>query len=207
MISISHDATRAGIVGPRENFFRPLEAEMGRRHPLTPAEAMPHAMPAWPQALPRGPCDAQPRIYHGPSDFRLWAPSGSTARARNARLLAQALACCLHARRPAFRPLDEGLRGPSKNARALGLYERNRRNPTELRLYINKRFPPFHQAADRLSSLRSRERQHVSPTALSDHVHSPESACINKEYINTFRHAEFVARHDPSRLSRVTPSA
>ena len=93
---------------------RVTEAEMGRRHPLTPAEAMPRAMPAWPQALPRGPCDAQPRIYHGPSDFRLWAPSGSTARARYARLLAQALACCLHARRPAFRPLDEGLRGPEE---------------------------------------------------------------------------------------------
>ena len=178
---------------------------MGRRHPLTPAEAMPHAMPAWPQALPRGPCDAQPRIYHGPSDFRLWAPSGSTARARNARLLAQALACCLHARRPAFRPLDEGLRGHEKTRG--GLRPRNSEKSIELRLYINKRFPPFHQAADRLSSLRSRERQHISPTALSDHVHSPESAYINKEYINTFRHAEFVARHDPSRLSRVTPSA
>ena len=97
---------------------------------------MPHAMPAWPQALPRGPCDAQPRIYHGPSDFRLWAPSGSTARARNARLLAQALACCLHARRPAFRPLDEGLRGHEKTRG--GLRPRNSEKSIELRLYINK---------------------------------------------------------------------
>jgi hypothetical protein len=79
--------------------------KMVRRRPLTPAVAMPHTTLAWPQARPRGPCDAQPRAYHGPSDFRLWAPVGRTAHARNARLLGTpGRPCCCCRRRPAFRP-------------------------------------------------------------------------------------------------------
>ena len=108
-----------------------------RRRPLTPAAAMPHATLAWPQARPRGPCDAQPRAYHGPSDFRLWAPVGRTAHAGNARLLglprlaahaAAAAAAALRSvlgREPprASKTRDPGLR-PALNKQ------------TELRLYI-----------------------------------------------------------------------
>ena len=144
-----------------------------------------------------------PRPAYGLAQRR--APASLASRLHTAPRFAQPLACMLAAPHSVLWTRASA----GRRKREVGSGPGTRRNPIELRLYIyvNKGLPPFHHAADRLSPLRSRERQHISPTALSDHVHSPESACINKEYINTFRHAEFVARHDPSRLSRVTPSA
>ena len=109
---------------------------MVRRRPPAPAVAMPHATPAWPQALPRGSGVAQPRAYHDPSDFRLWEPGvGARGTRQNARLLGllgrPRFRC---RRRPAF-PIpssDEGLRGHEKTRG--GLRPRNS-NKTELRLY------------------------------------------------------------------------
>ena len=66
---------------------------MVRRRPLLSAAAMSHATLAWPQARPHGPCDAQPRAYHGPSDFHLWAPVGRTAHAGMYTETPASLAC------------------------------------------------------------------------------------------------------------------
>ena len=60
---------------------------MVRRRLLTPATAMPHATHAWPQTLPRGPCEAQPHAYHSPDDFHRRTPDGRTERAGNPHLL------------------------------------------------------------------------------------------------------------------------
>ena len=143
----------------------------------TPATAMQRAAQARPQARPHGPCDAQPRAYHGPSDFRLWAPVGRTAHAGNARLLglprlaahaAAAAAAALRSvlgREPprASKTRDPGLR-PALNKR------------TELRLYIIYIKKDF-DIPGTLSSLRplvaplaQRMRPRVSPPSPPDCV-------------------------------------
>ena len=110
---------------------------------------MPHATPAWPQALPRGSGDAHPRVYHDPSDSRLWAPGRHAGRTPERRPPRPA-AC----RRPAFRPRTRASAG-FQNARASAGFQNARprapaSNEIELRLYIiyiNKGFPPFQHTA------------------------------------------------------------
>ena len=75
----------------------------------------------------------------GPSDFRLWAPVGRTAHARNARLLGTpGRPCCCCRRRPAFRPRARASAG-FKNARLAPASV-----PYQLRSLYQQRIPhPF----------------------------------------------------------------
>ena len=149
---------------------------MVRRRPLTPAAAMPHATLAWPQARPRGPCDAQPRAYHGPSDFRLWAPVGRTAHARNARLLGTpGRPCCCCRRRPAFRP----------RARASAGFQNARLAPASVEIptpqtntsygsLYQQRIPTLFNTPNTLCSLRPLTRL---ARIVCDHMYRPPTAC------------------------------
>jgi hypothetical protein len=184
---------------------------MVRRRPLLSAAAMSHATLAWPQARPHGPCDAQPRAYHGPSDFHLWAPVGRTAHAGNARLPGlPGRPCCCCRRRPAFRPLDESLRGLPKRETGSGLKRTNKPSYSSISFISTKDF----DTPDTLSSLRplaaplaQRMRPRVSPPSppdrvrlrmpLSDHMCSSETAYVNQKYTHTFRQTEYAARHRP----------
>ena len=143
---------------------------MVRRRPLTPAAAMPHATLAWPQARPRGPCDAQPRAYHGPSDFRLWAPVGRTAHARNARLLGTpGRPCCCCRRRPAFRPRARASAG-FKNARRAPTPQTN----TSYGSLYQQRIPTLFNTPETLCSLRP---QAPLARVVCDRMYRPPTAC------------------------------
>ena len=173
---------------------------MVRRRPLTPAAAMPHATLAWPQARPRGPCDAQPRAYHGPSDFRLWAPVGRTAHARDAHLLGTpGRPCCCCRRRPAFRPRARASAG-FKNAR---LAPASVPYQQRMLFYINKGFPTLFNTPDTLCS-------HVPPPDRV-YMYSLEIALrlahIRKIHLYFSTHRPLSARCDPSRVSCIPPRA
>jgi len=124
-----------------------------------------------------------------------------------------------HRRRPAFRPLDESLRGLQKREKGSGLQTNT--SYGSLTLYINKGFPTlFNTPNTRLltatpgTSRAHRMRPHVSTPdrvrprmPLSDHKHSPRAAYANQKYTRTFRHAHRMRPHVslPSPPDRVRP--
>ena len=124
-----------------------------------------------------------------------------------------------HRRRPAFRPLDESLRGLQKREKGSGLQTNT--SYGSLTLYINKGFPTlFNTPNTRLltatpgTSRAHRMRPHVSTPdrvrprmPLSDHKYSPRAAYANQKYTRTFRHAHRMRPHVslPSPPDRVRP--
>jgi hypothetical protein len=158
-----------------------------------------------------------------------WPTRGAPGAGRHPRHLRSAsnytTLACMHAcrpwhrRRPAFRPLDESLRGLQKREKGSGLQTNT--SYGSLTLYINKGFPTlFNTPNTRLltatpgTSRAHRMRPHVSTPdrvrprmPLSDHKHSPRAAYANQKYTRTFRHAHRMRPHVslPSPPDRVRP--
>jgi hypothetical protein len=158
-----------------------------------------------------------------------WPTRGAPGAGRHPRHLRSAsnytTLACMHAcrpwhrRRPAFRPLDESLRGLQKREKGSGLQTNT--SYGSLTLYINKGFPTlFNTPNTRLltatpgTSRAHRMRPHVSTPdrvrprmPLSDHKYSPRAAYANQKYTRTFRHAHRMRPHVslPSPPDRVRP--
>ena len=110
-----------------------------------------------------------------------------------------ACCCCCHRRRPAFRPLDESLRGLQKRETGSGLRSRTRATA----LYINKGFPTLFNTPDTLCS-------HVPPPDRV-YMYSLEMALrlahIRKTHLYFSTHRSLSARCDLSRVSCIPPRA